>query len=115
VQQAAWLELTGNEYRAPSKREAKSHQELPEMPMMLRGLQVKPTWPVTGPRTMPKREAMRPTAGLLASWTLLQQCKLPDEALQGEEAGGGVPPGAAMARVARARVERSLNCMLLGL
>ncbi len=48
-----------------------SYQELPPTPMTERGLQVRPTWPVMGPRTMPRRPAKRPTTGLLADWTLL--------------------------------------------
>ena len=76
--------------------------------MMVMGLQLSPTCPVIGPRTMPNNPASRPTTGLLACWTLLQHWIGP--VLHCPPGEGSV--GAAVATAARARTAvEILSCM----
>jgi len=51
-------------------------QLVPLTPMIVRGEQVKPTWPVT-PATIPRRPSRVATEGSDADWTELQHCWSP--------------------------------------
>jgi hypothetical protein len=86
-----------------------AHQEFPGTPITLIGLQVRPTRTLRSWRTMPNKPKRRLAEGSDALVVVLQHWMGPVE-----QVGAGVGSvGAAMAAAARARVVKSLNCMVV--